>query len=244
MAKGFKDENGKFRPTGNKTIRDIESDDGDDVNVTVNVDNIDELEEFAKEKAESLNNSENFMWSDASNGERHDILRAVGVEIEDLDDYIDVSDFNDLPNWLQKKINELYPHHFEKLNEETDDDNKIRDMSMKEFIDYGDYLEDEVKRRAEKHGSHFFDKDTMRFFSSRVSELMWVDGDRKDYETNPIYFITSEQDRGPYKHSGSTRAFSVRKIDEDGDIDTIGEFQGYSTLNEARKAIKEILSGE
>lgn len=40
-----------------KKVRDI-SDDGDDVNVTVNVDNIDELEEFAKEKAEMVNESE------------------------------------------------------------------------------------------------------------------------------------------------------------------------------------------
>lgn len=59
MAKGFKDENGKFRPTGNKTIRDIGSDDGDDVEVNINIDNVDELEEFAKEKAESVNHDEN-----------------------------------------------------------------------------------------------------------------------------------------------------------------------------------------
>lgn len=166
-----------------KQIRDVGSDDDTNIEVVINAGDAEELEQFAKEKAESVEDSE----------------------------------------------------------EMEDEDSETNTMTMKEFLDYGDYLEDEVKRRAEKHHSHFFDKDTMRFFSSRVSELMWVDGDRKDYQTNPIYFITSEQDRGPYQHSGSVRAFTIRRIDADGDIDTIGDFQGYSTLNEARRAIKEML---
>jgi len=116
-----------------------------------------------------------------------------------------------------------------------------KSVSMKQFIKSGNYLENEVKRRAKKGSPHFFDKDTMRFFSSRISELMWQVGDVKDYQTNPIYFITSEADRGSVQHAGSARAFTVRKIDADGDIDTVSEFQEHSTLNKARKEIKNII---
>lgn len=107
--------------------------------------------------------------------------------------------------------------------------------SMKQFLDRGRFLEDEIKRRAEKGSPHFFDKDTMRFFSSRVSELMWSEGELKDYQKSNIYFITSEA------HAGSARAFTVRIIDADGDINTLGKFQGFSTLGEARRAIKDAI---
>mgnify|MGYP001584311663 FL=1 len=121
------------------------------------------------------------------------------------------------------------------------EENKESQMTFKEFVNSGRYLEDEVRKRAEKHGSHFFDADSMRFFSSRVSELMWSEGDMKNYENESIYFITSEADRGHIQHSGSVRAYTVRKIDRDGDIDTIGEFQGYETLNDARHAIMDLI---
>jgi len=107
-------------------------------------------------------------------------------------------------------------------------------MNQKQFIASGNYLIDEVKRRAEKGSPHFFDADTMRFFSSRVSELAW----QKD---EIIYFITSEADKSYHKHSGSIRAWTVRKSDIDGDITTLGDFQGHETLSQARKAIKEVI---
>ena len=112
-------------------------------------------------------------------------------------------------------------------------------MNLKQFIASGDYLIDEVKRRNHKAGQYFFTAETMRFFSSRVSELAWQKGDHKDYRTNEIYFITSEADKSYIKHSGSIRAFTIRKCDIDGDIDTISKFQEYGTLGQARKGIKE-----
>lgn len=117
-----------------------------------------------------------------------------------------------------------------------------KNATMKEFLKDGRYLEGEVRKRAEKGSPHFFDRDTMRFFSSKVSELMWSVGDLKDYQKNDIYFITSEQDKGTIQHAGSVRAFTVRKIDEKGDIETVGDFQGHPTLNDARKEIKKILN--
>jgi len=103
-------------------------------------------------------------------------------------------------------------------------------ITMKDFVKSGNFLEDEVRRRAEKGSPHFFDK----VFSSRVSELMWKKG-------SDIYFITSEQDKGTTQHAGSTRAFTVRKIDADGDINKIGEFQGHATLSDARGEIKDMI---
>lgn len=108
-------------------------------------------------------------------------------------------------------------------------------MNQKQFIQSGNYLIDEVKRRAEKGSPYFFSDNTMRFFKSRVSELCWQTGDIKKYQTNDIYFITSEK-RDNYK-----RLFTVRKSDKSGDHKTIGEFQQYGSLNEARKAIKETI---
>ncbi len=107
-------------------------------------------------------------------------------------------------------------------------------MNQKQFLHQGNYLIEEVKTRAEKGSPHFFDTDSMRFFGSRLSELCWRLGEK-------IYFITSEADSGRIKHSGSTRAWTVRSIDKNGDIQKLGKFQEHGTLNEARKAIKEIV---
>ncbi len=107
-------------------------------------------------------------------------------------------------------------------------------MNQKQFLESGNYLIDEVKTRAEKGSPHFFDTDSMRFFSSRISELCWRSGEK-------IYFITSEADKSYHKHSGSVRAFTTRIIDKEGDINTLGNFQEHSTLNKARNAVKEAL---
>ena len=107
-------------------------------------------------------------------------------------------------------------------------------MNYQQFLGKGNYLIDEVKRRAEKSAPHFFDADTMRYFSSRVSELAWrIEDD--------IYFITSEADRNTrYYHKGCVRAWTVRKCDKYGDITSISEFQEFESLNEARRAIRTI----
>ena len=116
-------------------------------------------------------------------------------------------------------------------------------MNQKEFLASGNYLIDEVKRRSDLKNGHFFDKDTMKFFSSRISELAWQKGGSQDptYKIKDIYFITSEADQSDLKHKGSIRGWTIRKADLDGNIKTISEFQEYGSLMDARKAIKEIL---
>ena len=114
-------------------------------------------------------------------------------------------------------------------------------ISVQDFLKQGRYLIDEVKRRAEKGSPFFFNPETMRYFSSRVSELAWSKGDLKNYQTEDIYFITSERDTSFHKHSGSTRGYTVRLCDKTGDIQKVSEFQEFGTLAQARKFIKEVL---
>jgi hypothetical protein len=77
---------------------------------------------------------------------------------------------------------------------------------------------------------HWFDRDTIRFFNSRVldSSLTYVCG-------NHAFFVTSE------RYSSSTpRLFSVRKFTADtGMVTTEGAFQGYPTRAQAITACKQ-----
>lgn len=74
----------------------------------------------------------------------------------------------------------------------------------------------EVKSR---HVGNWFDTSTMRFFNSRVSSTAYLSADSKR-----SFFVSSE--KGPH----GPRMYSTRVQDcATGKIDTVGEFQGYST---------------
>lgn len=95
---------------------------------------------------------------------------------------------------------------------------------------------------VEKSGSHFFDKNTLRYFNCRVSEMV--------YPTFGFYgtlFVTSERDSGSsYEHHA--RYYTVRNAywvtDEEGlrtlRIDTVGKFQQYASRSGAHGAAKRI----
>ncbi len=106
--------------------------------------------------------------------------------------------------------------------------------TQKQFLKNGNYLIEIVKEKAEKGSPYFFNPQTMRAFSSRISELCWqVDDD--------IFFITSEADRhSSFQHSGTSRGYTVRKCDLNGDIQTHSKFQEFNNLKEARDYIKKI----
>ena len=72
-------------------------------------------------------------------------------------------------------------------------------------------------------GNHFFSPSSMRFFSSRVHSEVY----------SGCYFVTSE--KFDWK---SPRLYTVRKIESDGSITTIGDFQGYETRSKAHTAAK------
>ncbi len=86
-----------------------------------------------------------------------------------------------------------------------------------------------IKECAKICYSHFFDADTLRFFSSRVAERAYNDG------RGGAFFTTSE--KGP----NGIRAYTVRHYDPTRcSIETVGKFQQYGTAKQADGAAKRI----
>lgn len=75
-------------------------------------------------------------------------------------------------------------------------------------------------------GYHFFDRSTLRFFSSRVVPELYAGA----------IFITSEQD----KVSGAPRAWTVRIAAKGGKIHGVGPFQAFGSLRAARKCARKL----
>lgn len=77
---------------------------------------------------------------------------------------------------------------------------------------------DQIKASNTANGRHFFSRDTLRFFRSRVSEKTHRRADGR------VYFVTSES--GPFGRG--PRAYTVRYTDDGGvSIETEGAFQAY-----------------
>lgn len=88
---------------------------------------------------------------------------------------------------------------------------------------------EEIKRRNARAGFHFFDRDTMRFFRSRIAPGVMHAGKQDVYNI----FITSE------KYSDSApRLYTVRHMTDDGDIVSLSKFQAYRSLESARAAVR------
>lgn len=75
------------------------------------------------------------------------------------------------------------------------------------------------------YGRHWFDPDTMRFFSCRLPEFGYT------AEDGSAYFVSSE--RGP----SGVRRYTVRRLTgTGGEIETVGQFQQYATRSAATAA--------
>ena len=85
----------------------------------------------------------------------------------------------------------------------------------------------EVKRHNRQNGYHFFEPSSMRFFNSRI---------QNDPPYKGRYFVTSER----FDYS-SPRLYTIREIKQDGNIETIGEFQGFSTGRQTKAYMKKHL---
>lgn len=86
---------------------------------------------------------------------------------------------------------------------------------------------EQAKRAVARTGSHWFDSDTLRFFGSRISSIVYP-------VTNGCYFVSSE-------HTGfgrEGRAYSVRFCSDTGQIETVGDFLVYPSRNSAHAAAK------
>ena len=86
----------------------------------------------------------------------------------------------------------------------------------------------DVRARNNQFNGHWFDREAMEFFRTIIeSELI-----------AGRYFITSEQ-----REDHTPRLFSVRMAEPSGAIETVGRFQGYASLEQARAAITALLAG-
>jgi hypothetical protein len=92
---------------------------------------------------------------------------------------------------------------------------------------------DAIKQANQRGGYHFFEASTLRFFDSRI--LPTVYGGR--------YFITSEQFHGSDGYT-APRKYTIRRAEDSGDINTIGEFQAYNELREAKQAAQTLAEQE
>lgn len=102
--------------------------------------------------------------------------------------------------------------------------------TFKEHINKGHITIDEAKRINKEKGFHFFDRDTMRFFNSRIEKDALQFGQLIDNK----YFVTSEQ-FVPSHGKPDKRKYTVRKYYPDtGNVKTIGEFQEFATKKQAR----------
>lgn len=80
----------------------------------------------------------------------------------------------------------------------------------------------EFKAAYKKTGMHFFDRKTMRFFNTRIESGL----------LKGKYFITSEA----FKES-QPRLYTLREIQDDLQIKTVGQFNSCKTKEEAKRLI-------
>jgi hypothetical protein len=94
---------------------------------------------------------------------------------------------------------------------------------------------DQIKRAAQSAGSHWFDRDTLRYFQSRISDNVYpVPGG--------ALFVSSEKFRGLYEPDGERR-YTVRSCTAGGRIETVGEFQQYASRDAAHNAARRLVAG-
>ena len=94
-------------------------------------------------------------------------------------------------------------------------------------------MESVIKRYYHKcPAGHWFDKGTMRFFASRLAQTGY-----ENEQSGEVFFVTSEQDKF---RDTNPRLYSVRVQRATGEIDTIGEFQGYSSRRVADREARRL----
>lgn len=87
---------------------------------------------------------------------------------------------------------------------------------------------EEFKTFSKQIGNYWFSAETLSFFESRIH----------DFDEDNGLFISSEC--GPFGHG--PRMFTLRKADfQTGRVSTVGEFQKFKTLSEARTAFKKVI---
>lgn len=89
----------------------------------------------------------------------------------------------------------------------------------------------QIISEAERAGSYFFSKSTLRFFSSRILPTIY----------GGCYFITSERDN--YRDS-NPRFYTIRKYEGGLKVETVGEFCQFKTRAQAVAAVNKLIKAE
>ena len=84
----------------------------------------------------------------------------------------------------------------------------------------------DVKAANARAGFHFFSRDTLRFFSSRISSHVYGHG----------VIVTSERN----ELDGQPRRYSVRLALPTGEVETLGEFQNFATSGQAHAFARKV----
>jgi len=97
-----------------------------------------------------------------------------------------------------------------------------------------------------KPNGHWFDKNTLSFFGSKLPEYAYalnsnLNATYDKPSDNWYYFISSEKHPYPdFQHM--VRRYTIRALDtRTGDMETVGEFGAYPTKDQARNALGKIL---
>ena len=80
----------------------------------------------------------------------------------------------------------------------------------------------EVKRANKELGNHWFEPGTLRFFNSKMETGILAQR----------YFVTSE-----YMEDPAEKRYTVRLVNDDGSIDTVGDFQAHEDIAHAKVAL-------
>jgi hypothetical protein len=90
---------------------------------------------------------------------------------------------------------------------------------------------DSVISRSKFHGSHFFDKETMQFFRSRLHNTVYP-------APHGTYFISSERHVDPFRGI-EPRLYTVRYMDTEGKFHSnASDFGEFRTGHEAHKVAR------
>lgn len=91
---------------------------------------------------------------------------------------------------------------------------------------------EQIKQANEQAGRYFFERDTLRFFKSRVSDRTYPATDGR------TFFVTSE------RHRNDPRRYTVRVTRDGADIDTVGGFQAFATARAAHARARYLATGK
>lgn len=107
-------------------------------------------------------------------------------------------------------------------------------MSRQSYLEVPMHNLTSLQQIESGHVGHWFDRSSRRFFSSRISGVVYPSAD------GSAFFVSSER-----SDDASPRLYSVRRAFWEGgqvEIETVGEFQQYASRSGAHAAARRLAS--